>query len=151
MSRKTNLDVKRYIKELADRINSLESQIQPTMPHQDVAYQPMHEDTSPRAYQEFSPTVENQLLSRKRTYSMSEGLPNTFVQPQFGQAARPSSVGGWPVQDPAKDTADNLDVYNGVADKASQPFWVQEGASAERQAVVEPYPLVPIDEKVLDM
>jgi hypothetical protein len=111
----------------------------------------MHEEGSPRAYQEFSPTVENQLLSRKRTYSMSEGLPNTFVQPQFGQAARPSSVGGWPVQGPAKDVADNLDAYNGAVDKTSQPFWVQEGASAERQVVVETYPMVSIEEKVLDV
>ncbi|PGH14256.1 hypothetical protein AJ80_05996 [Polytolypa hystricis UAMH7299] len=153
---------KGYIKELADRINSLESQIQPGI-GQEMQYQPMQEDASPR-YHEFSPSVEGNLLTRKRTYSMSEGLPNAFMQPPF-QTARPSSVGGWPVQTPTKDTtqapqAEPVDMYssallaNGSA-KVNQPFWSQDESAGQQAALNtglgdELQAVVDIDEKILD-
>ncbi|EFE44689.1 C6 finger domain protein, putative, partial [Trichophyton verrucosum HKI 0517] len=102
---------KGYIKELADRINSLETQMQPPMQPGDMHYQQMNEDgTSGRGYQDFSPSIDNQGLTRKRTLSMSEGLPNAFMQPPFIQGARPTSVGGWPVQGPTKDAAHAADL-----------------------------------------
>jgi hypothetical protein len=84
----------RYIKELAERLNTLESQIQPSMPHQDMQYQQMNDVSSPRAYHEFSPQIDNNLLGRKRTYSMSEGLPSSsFPQPAYDPRVQQHSVG----------------------------------------------------------
>ncbi|KAL1960320.1 hypothetical protein VTO42DRAFT_8280 [Malbranchea cinnamomea] len=149
---------KGYIKELADRINTLESQMQPGLAHQEVHYQPMHDDASPRGYHEFSPAVDNQLLPRKRTYSMSEGLPATFLHPAF-QGPRPTSVGGWPVQMPGReagaDGVPGLDAYAGAmpangAAKASQPFWSQESAFADQSKTDTLFEAVTIDEKILD-
>lgn len=130
-------------------------------------YQTMEGEASPaREYGEFSPSMDNQTVPRKRTLSMSEGMQN-FMQPPFGPGGRPTSVGGWPVQTPAKDASHAnelaaLDSYpspnvaNGAA-KVIQPFWSQEGADAEQQARMaaeKPEDLPPhveIDEKVLDV
>lgn len=84
----------RYIKELAERLNTLESQMQPPMGQQDMQYQPMNDVTSPRDYQEFSPPLDGSLLGRKRTYSMSEGLHGSaFPQASFASRAQQPSVG----------------------------------------------------------
>ncbi|EGC49250.1 C6 finger domain-containing protein [Histoplasma capsulatum var. duboisii H88] len=158
---------KGYIKELADRINSLENQMHPGIPQSDMQYQPMQEDTSPRGYQEFSSPVEGNLIPRKRTYSMSEGLQNTFVQSQFSHNGRPTSVGGWPVQTPSKDQSQGhqgdggagVDMYsntltNGSA-RVNQPFWSQEGITSGHQSDInslgdELQPPIELDEKVFD-
>ena len=135
-----------------------------------MQYPGMPDDASgsPREYQDFSPSVDNQLLSRKRTYSMSEGLSNAFMHPSFGPGARPSSVGGWPVQNPARESA-NVGVSEGMAAldayasagaanaaaKTSQPFWSEgEGALADQQSRMEGVidgQALTIDEKVLDV
>ncbi|PCH04599.1 Hypothetical protein PENO1_022070 [Penicillium occitanis (nom. inval.)] len=65
---------KGYIKELAERLNTLESQMQPPMAQQDIQYQGMSEISPPRGYHEFSPPIDGNLLGRKRTFSMSEGI-----------------------------------------------------------------------------
>ena len=83
-----------YIKELAERLNTLESQMQPSMAHTDIQYNGMHDVSSPRGYQEFSPPIDSSLLSRKRTYSMSEGLAGpSFPQPVFNPRQHPTAVG----------------------------------------------------------
>lgn len=98
---------------------------------------------------------------------MSEGLPNTFMQPPFAQGGRPSSVGGWPVQTPTKDTSQApqgdggpvLDVYSSPllanGGKTNQPFWSQDETSAQQSGVAtdvaeELQAAVEIDEKVVD-
>ncbi|KAK2740176.1 Glucose-responsive transcription factor [Onygenales sp. PD_40] len=159
---------KGYIKELADRINSLENQMHPGLAQSDMQYQSMPDETSPRGYQEFSPAMESNLLTRKRTYSMSEGIQNSFMQPPFPQGGRPSSVGGWPVQTPTKDGSQvpqgdagaNVDMYpspllaNGST-KVNPPFWSQEGTAAGQQTEIsglgdELLPVVDLDDKVFD-
>lgn len=79
-----------YIKELAERLNTLESQMQPPMAQQDMQYQGMSEISPPRGYHEFSPPIDGNLLGRKRTFSMSEGIHGLpLTQPPFtprGQA-----------------------------------------------------------------
>ncbi|EDP49349.1 C6 finger domain protein, putative [Aspergillus fumigatus A1163] len=49
---------KGYIKELAERLHTLESQMQPAMVHPDMQYQAMNEVSPPRPYQEFSPPMD---------------------------------------------------------------------------------------------
>lgn len=121
--------------------------MQPPVPQSqaDMHYQAMDADASSnREYQEFSPSIDNQAVSRKRTLSMSEGLQNTFMHPSFSQEARPTSVGGWPVQAPVKDASHASDlaalesfagpsVANG-APKVVQPFWSQEASEISQQA-----------------
>lgn len=73
-----------YIKELAERLHTLESQMQPAMVHPDMPYQTMNEVSSPRAYQDFSPPIDAGPIGRKRTYSVFEGLPSSsFAQAPF--------------------------------------------------------------------
>ncbi|KAF3491316.1 uncharacterized protein GIQ15_00833 [Arthroderma uncinatum] len=158
---------KGYIKELADRINSLETQMQPPLQPGEMHYQQINEDGSAaRGYQDFSPSMDNQGLTRKRTLSMSEGLPNAFMQQPFIQGARPTSVGGWPVQAPTKDATHAADlaaleeypspsVQNGGT-KVMQPFWTQEVPDAARQPAINLEtletlpPSVEVDEQVLN-
>lgn len=99
---------------------------------------------------------------------MSEGLPNAFMQPPFSQNARPSSVGGWPVQTPTKDPSQiphgeghTVDMYstpphaNGSS-KVTQPFWTQERTVLGQQAAastagVDDLPTAAeIDDKAID-
>ncbi|KAM5443752.1 Glucose-responsive transcription factor [Microsporum ferrugineum] len=158
---------KGYIKELADRINSLETQMQPPLQPGEMHYQQMNEDGSAaRGYQDFSPSMDNQGLTRKRTLSMSEGLPNAFMQAPFIQGARPTSVGGWPAQTPTKDATHAADLaaleeypnssaQNGNA-KVMQPFWTQELPDSAQQPAINPEkleslpPPVEVDEQVLN-
>lgn len=147
----------RYIKELADRINSLESQLQPTATGQaDVHYQTLNEEGSPaaRGYHEFSPAVDSNLLPRKRTYSMSEGV-GTMMGLPVNQGPRQPSVGGWPAISQAKDAQPyalaGLEAYaaqNG-APKVTQPFWSHGQPTADIEPTEEVTP-IEIDEKVLD-
>jgi hypothetical protein len=81
----------RYIKELAERLNTLESQMQPPMTQQDMQYQGMSEMSPPRGYHEFSPPIDTNLLGRKRTFSMSEGLHGLpLPQSTFAPRGQPS-------------------------------------------------------------
>lgn len=139
--------------------------MQPPMQPGDMHYQQMNEDgTSGRGYQDFSPSIDNQGLTRKRTLSMSEGLPNAFMQPPFIQGARPTSVGGWPVQGPTKDAAHAadlaaLDEYGAVQNgstRVMQPFWAQELPESAQQPAINlekleslPAPME-VDEEVLN-
>ncbi|KAI5298722.1 Glucose-responsive transcription factor, partial [Ascosphaera atra] len=90
---------KGYIKELAERINSLESQIHPgahgpnsmsphppqAHPGQEMQYGAPLSAESPHGYQGFAPGIDNAMLGqdgaggRKRTYSMSEGIAGGFM------------------------------------------------------------------------
>lgn len=83
-----------YIKELAERLNTLESQMQPPLTHQDMQYHGMNDVSSPRGYHEFSPPIDGSLLGRKRTFSMSEGIHGLPLH-QSGLTSRnqPPAVG----------------------------------------------------------
>jgi hypothetical protein len=83
-----------YIKELAERLNTLESQMQPPLTHQDMQYQGMNEVSSPRGYHEFSPPMDASLLGRKRTFSMSEGIHGlSMPQSALTSRSQPPTVG----------------------------------------------------------
>lgn len=126
-----------------------------------MQYQAMQDDAS-RGYQEFSPGVDGQLHVRKRTYSMSEGLPNNFLHAAYGQSTRPSSVGAFQV--PQARDAPNVGAeglasldndYASAAPanegtKTSQPFWSQDTAAAEQLKMGAVFEVISIDEKVLD-
>ncbi len=90
----------RYIKELADRLNTLENQL--PVRHPDLQhYTHLSQDgTSPRAMNEFSPPTDG-APSRKRTHSMSEGLHNSaYMQSQIQRSGeRLPSIGDWSAQD----------------------------------------------------
>lgn len=131
----------------------------------DMHYQQMNEDgTSARGYQDFSPSIDNQGLTRKRTLSMSEGLPNAFMQPPFIQGTRPTSVGGWPVQGPTKDAAhaadlaalDEYDTVQNGSTRVMPPFWAQELPESAKQPAINPEKLeslpapMEVDEEVLN-
>ncbi|KAI9870625.1 MAG: Glucose-responsive transcription factor [Pleopsidium flavum] len=91
---------KGYIKELADRLNTLENQL-PVRPPDLQHYTRMSQDgTSPRPMNEFSPPVDG-ALSRKRTHSMSEGLHNSaYMQSQVQRSVeRLPSIGDWSAPD----------------------------------------------------
>lgn len=64
--------------------------MQPPMAQQDIQYQGISEISPPRGYHEFSPPIDGNLLGRKRTFSMSEGIHGLpLTQPTFaprGQA-----------------------------------------------------------------
>ncbi|OJJ45461.1 hypothetical protein ASPZODRAFT_134114 [Penicilliopsis zonata CBS 506.65] len=110
---------KGYIKELAERLHTLESQMQPAMVHPDMQYPPMNEVSSPRGYHEFSPSMDPG-MGRKRTYSVFEGLPNTsFAQPQFNpRASQHAYDTGDAPTDPENPTA-----INATAPKPGNLFW----------------------------
>lgn len=85
-----------YIKELAERLHTLESQMQPAMVHPDMPYQTMNEVSPPRGYQEFSPPIDTGPINRKRTYSVFEGLPSSsFAQPSFNPRGSQNAFGSW--------------------------------------------------------
>ena len=90
----------RYIKELADRLNTLENQL--PVRHPDLQqYAHMSQDgTSPRGLNEFSPPSDGG-PPRKRTHSMSEGLHNSaYMQAQIQRSGeRLPSIGDWPTPD----------------------------------------------------
>lgn len=90
----------RYIKELADRLNTLENQLPVRHPDLQQYAQMSQDGTSPRAMHEFSPPLDGD-PSRKRTHSMSEGLQNpAYVQAQIQRSGeRLPSIGDWPTPD----------------------------------------------------
>ncbi|KAE8149835.1 hypothetical protein BDV25DRAFT_155592 [Aspergillus avenaceus] len=110
---------KGYIKELAERLHTLESQMQPTMVHPDMPYQAMNEVSSPRAYQDFSPPMDTGSIGRKRTYSVFEGLPSSsFTQPQFNSRSQNAFDAGETSTDPYNPSA-----VGGTAPKPGNLFW----------------------------
>lgn len=110
---------KGYIKELAERLHTLESQMQPAMVHPDMPYQPMNEVSSPRAYQDFSPPMDAGSIGRKRTYSVFEGLPSSsFTQPQFNSRSQNAFDTGETSTDPYNPSA-----VSGTAPKPGNLFW----------------------------
>ncbi|KKK22237.1 C6 finger domain protein, partial [Aspergillus ochraceoroseus] len=110
---------KGYIKELAERLHTLESQIQPAMVHPDMPYQPMNEVSSPRAYQDFSSPMDAGAIGRKRTYSVFDGLPSSsFAQPPFNSRSQNAFDTGENPTDPC-----NPAVVNSSAPKPGNLFW----------------------------
>ncbi|KAI9372898.1 hypothetical protein BJX61DRAFT_414232 [Aspergillus egyptiacus] len=110
---------KGYIKELAERLHTLESQMQPAMVHPDMPYQPMNEVSSPRAYQDFSPSMDAGGIGRKRTYSVFDGLPSSSItQPPFNSRSQNAFDAGENSTDPF-----NPAVVAGSAPKPGNLFW----------------------------
>ncbi|KAH8705005.1 putative C6 finger domain protein [Talaromyces proteolyticus] len=116
---------KGYIKELAERLNTLESQMQPGLPHQDMQYQGINEVSSPRAYHEFSPPMDGSLLGRKRTFSMSEGIHGL----PLGQTSLTSRGQGATVGETAATLPDSYPLFNIniVQNKMTAPYWNEDG------------------------
>ncbi|KAI9834075.1 MAG: hypothetical protein M1819_003360 [Sarea resinae] len=100
---------KGYIKELADRLNTLENSIQPSQ-HPDMQYGMVNDEgTSSRVSDGYSPPLSTGGWARhprKRTHSDSDALhPPAYAQtlPQRPSEKLPSIGGpGWPAQDPAR-------------------------------------------------
>ncbi|KAL5343795.1 hypothetical protein BJX70DRAFT_122880 [Aspergillus crustosus] len=110
---------KGYIKELAERLHTLESQMQPAMVHPDMPYQPMNEVSSPRAYQDFPSPMDAGGIGRKRTYSVFDGLPSSSIaQPQFNSRSQNAFDAGETATDPF-----NPAVVAGSAPKPGNLFW----------------------------
>lgn len=113
-----------YIKELAERLHTLENQMQPGIVQSDVPYQSMNEVSLPRAYQDFASPVDSGSANRKRTYSVFEGLPSSsFAQPSFNARGSQSAF------DATDSTADpyNTAVASGSAPKPGNLFWNPTG------------------------
>ncbi|MCJ1364994.1 Glucose-responsive transcription factor [Acarospora aff. strigata] len=91
---------KGYIKELADRLNTLENQLPVRHPDLQQYTQMSQGGTPPRAMNEFSPASDG-APSRKRTHSMSECLTNpAYVQAQMQRPGdRLPSIGDWSAPD----------------------------------------------------
>ncbi|KAJ5671833.1 hypothetical protein N7507_000960 [Penicillium longicatenatum] len=115
---------KGYIKELAERLHTLENQMQPGIVQPDVPYQSMNEVSLPRTYQDFASPVDSGSANRKRTYSVFEGLPSSsFAQPSFNARGSQSAF------DATDSTADpyNTAVASGSAPKPGNLFWNPTG------------------------
>lgn len=79
-------------------MHTLESQMQPGMVHPDMQYQPMNEVSSPRGYSDFSSAMDAGPITRKRTYSVFEGLPNSsFTQPPFNPRGPQPAFGSYSI------------------------------------------------------
>ncbi|EED23312.1 C6 finger domain protein, putative [Talaromyces stipitatus ATCC 10500] len=111
---------KGYIKELAERLNTLESQIQPPMAQQDIQYQGMSEISPPRGYHDFSPPIDGNLLGRKRTFSISEGIHGLpLTQPTFAPRSQ-ATVGETSVNLPESYPLFGM---HQPQPKVSAPYW----------------------------
>jgi hypothetical protein len=113
-----------YIKELAERLHTLENQMQPGIVQPDVPYQSMNDVSLPRGYQDFASPVESTSGNRKRTYSVFEGLPSSsFAQPSFNARVSQNAF------DASETAADpyNPAVANGSAPKPGNLFWNPSG------------------------
>ena len=98
--------------------------MQPSIVQSDVPYQSMNEVSLPRAYQDFTSPVDSGSASRKRTYSVFEGLPSSsFAQPSF------NSRGPQNAFDVSESAADpyNPSVVSGAAPKPGNLFWNSTG------------------------
>ncbi|CRG84074.1 Glucose transport transcription regulator RGT1 [Talaromyces islandicus] len=112
---------KGYIKELAERLNTLESQMQPPLTHQDMQYQGMNEVSSPRGYHEFSPPIDGSLLGRKRTFSMSEGIHGLpMAQSALTSRSQPAAIGETTASVPETYPLFNIHI---AQNKMSDPYW----------------------------
>lgn len=115
-----------YIKELAERLHSLETQMHPAMVQPDVPYQGMTENevALSRGYHEFTSPIDSGSATRKRTYSVFEGLPSSsFAQPSFNTRA---SQGAFDAPESTTDPY-NPAVTSGGAPKAGNLFWNPTG------------------------
>ncbi|KAJ5347269.1 hypothetical protein MYU51_004325 [Penicillium brevicompactum] len=111
---------KGYIKELAERLHTLENQMQPGIAQPDVPYQSMNEVSLPRGYQDFASPVESNPGNRKRTFSAFEGLPSSsFAQPSFNARV---SQNAFDTNETAADPY-NPSVASGTAAKPGNLFW----------------------------
>lgn len=98
--------------------------MQPGMVQPDVPYQSMNEVSLPRGYQDFTSPVDPGSASRKRTYSVFEGLPSSsFAQPSFNGRGSQNAF------DAPEATADpyNPTVASGGAPKPGNMFWNPTG------------------------
>lgn len=66
--------------------------MQPAIGQTEMQYSTMNDVASPRGYQEFSPPMDGNLLSRKRTFSMSENFPTSSF-PQGSLVSRAPQPG----------------------------------------------------------
>ncbi|KAJ5583334.1 hypothetical protein N7535_001954 [Penicillium sp. DV-2018c] len=115
---------KGYIKELAERLHTLENQMQPGVVQPDVPYQTMNEVSLPRGYQDFASPEESASGNRKRTYSVFEGLPSSsFAQPSFNARVSHNAFDG--PETPADPY--NPAVGSGNAPKPGNLFWNAAG------------------------
>ncbi|KAJ5168712.1 uncharacterized protein N7482_004306 [Penicillium canariense] len=115
---------KGYIKELAERLHTLESQMQPGIVQPDVPYQSMNEVNLSRGYQDFTSPVDPGSANRKRTYSVFEGLPSSsFAQPSFNGRGSQNAF------DTSDATADpyNPTIASGGASRPGNLFWNPTG------------------------
>lgn len=102
--------------------------MQPGMVQPDVPYQSMNEVSLPRGYQDFASPVDPGSASRKRTYSVFEGLPSSsFAQPTFNGRASQNAF------DTPEATADPFHptVTAGSAPKPGNLFWNPSGNEQE--------------------
>lgn len=106
--------------------------------------------------------MDGNMIGRKRTFSMSEGMSNAFMQP--GVSQRAGQAGAWPGQTPTKylgaENAYSSPLLANGSAKVAQPFWTQDseaheqaGESADSNMALArgDNTLVDIDEKSLDM
>lgn len=102
-----------YIKELADRLQSLEQSMQPG----DVpSYAPMQDNQSPQVPNDFSPTpASNNPSARKRTFSAS----NEYGDPNYPMGHRPSVA--WAQQDSPRQANNANNLYATPQVSADQP------------------------------
>jgi hypothetical protein len=141
----------RYIKELSERVQQVESQIAMSGGSQAVGYRQSIDGNLP-LYPESSYSPDEP-MSLKRHFSFSEARSNPFAQPQFMNRDRMPSTGGWSntsnlsgVRTRGRCSVavapDQLPevalVPNGQpAVNYSKPFWAQEeGPPAKRQKTV---------------
>ncbi|KAJ5495822.1 hypothetical protein N7539_000938 [Penicillium diatomitis] len=119
---------KGYIKELAERLHTLENQMHPSIVQSDSQYQQSMNDASlPRAYPEFT-SPDPGSAGRKRAYSVFEGLPSSsFAQPSFNSRASQNAF------DTPDGTADPFNPSNmgGNAPKPGNLFWNPSGNEQE--------------------
>lgn len=95
--------------------------MQPGIVQTDVQYQSMND--LPRTYQDFESPVDSGSATRKRTYSVFEGLPSSsFAQPSFNPRGSQNAFESESTADPynAAATSDG-------ATKPSNPFWNPTG------------------------
>lgn len=102
--------------------------MQPAIVQSDVPYQSMNEVSLPRAYQDFTSPVDSGSATRKRTYSVFEGLPSSsFAPPSFNPRGSQNAF------DAPESTADpyNPAVASGGAPKPGNLFWNTTGNDQE--------------------
>ena len=139
----------RYIKELSERVQQVESQMAMSGPTGPTGYRSSLDAASPSGgYPDVFSPDEAMPLSLKRTISLSEGK-NPFAQPQFMNRDRMPSTGGWSINSggqgtrgsgprgsiaiaPDQQLPDIGMTTNGQYLDLSRPFWAQDVDDVER-------------------